>query len=90
MATRLIGHLVRVERSDVVLGELHDVIVRDPTSAFLFLYGDGLLSTESAVVVTEVDSLQLNDFLDVAFEITWAKNGSHELTVTKFGVNLKA
>ena len=88
METGLIGHLVRGQRSDVVLRELHGVIVRDPAAVFLF-YGDGLLSAEGAVVVTELHSLQLDDFLIVAFEISWAWDGSHELTVTKFGVNLK-
>ena len=73
----------------MILGELHGVIVRCPTATIFLLDRDGLLSTECAVVVTEVDSLQLNDFLDVAFEITRARNGSHELTVTKFGANLK-
>jgi hypothetical protein len=64
------------------------VIVRYPTAAVFLLYGDGLLSAECAVVVAEVHSLQLYDLLDIAFEVTWAKNGSHELTVTKFEGNL--
>ncbi len=88
MEARLIGHLVRVERRQVVLGHLYGVVVWNPTATLFFFYGDGLLSAEGAVVVAEVHSLQLDDRLVVTFEVSWTKHGSHELTVTKFEVNL--
>lgn len=60
----------------MILRQFYGVIVRHPFTTF-FGYGYDLLSAEGAVVVAEIHSLQLDDLLDVAFEIAWARNGSH-------------
>jgi hypothetical protein len=57
----------------MVLRQLYGVIVWRPPAIF-FWYGYDLLATEGAVVGAKLQSLKLDDFQDVTFEIAGAKD----------------
>jgi hypothetical protein len=57
----------------MILRQLYGVIVWRPFAIF-FGYRYDLLTAEGAVVDAELLTLQCDDFEDVTFKITWAKD----------------